>query len=260
MAALVEGPFEAEVERITFRGEGGEPVDAIHARPDGMPKLGLVLHPDVLGIRPLFDDLGRRLATHGLAVCAPEPFNHVLGHEDLDAAARMERVKDLDDVTQLGNLEAAADWLVVHDDVSEVAILGFCMGGMYALKASGTGRFTRAVACYGMIRVPETWRGPGQGEPLELAADPCPTLAIFGADDHWTPPADIDALRTLWATCSGCEIVVYEGADHGYIHDATRPAHRGADAADAWSRVLRFLGVGPSPDPTDAGAEDAALL
>ena len=30
MAALVEGPYEVEVERITLRGEGGAPVEAIH--------------------------------------------------------------------------------------------------------------------------------------------------------------------------------------------------------------------------------------
>ena len=39
-----------------------------------MPARGLVLHPDIMGVRPLFDDLCRRLATHGFAVCAPEPF------------------------------------------------------------------------------------------------------------------------------------------------------------------------------------------
>ena len=48
----------------------------------------------------------------------------------------MGRVKDLEDSVQLGNLERAADWLVVNDDVSEVDVLGFCMGGMYALKAA----------------------------------------------------------------------------------------------------------------------------
>lgn len=257
MAALVEGPLEAEVERITFRGDGGEPVEAIHARPDGLPGLGVVLHPDVLGIRPLFDDLCRRLATHGLAVCAPEPYNHVEDHEHLDAAARMARAKDLEDAIQLGNLERAADWLVVNDDVADVAILGFCMGGMYALKAAGTGRFDRAVAFYGMVRVPEAWRGPEQGEPLDLAADPCPTLAIFGADDHWTPPEDIQALRELWAGCAECEIVVYESADHGFVHDETRPAHRAADAADAWARVLRFLGV--ADEPAVAVVDDSPL-
>ena len=35
-----------------------------------------------------------------------------------------------------------------------------------------------------------------------------------------------------------CEVVVYEGADHGFVHDADRPAHRADDAADAWTRVL----------------------
>ena len=38
-------------------------------------------------------------------------------------------------------------------------------------------------------------------------------------------------------------IVVYAGAEHGFVHDADRPTHRAEDAADAWSRTLRFLGV-----------------
>ena len=67
-------------------------------------------------------------------------------------------------------------------------MLGFCMGGMYALKAAATGRFDRAVAFYGMIRVPEGWRGPTTlAEPLDTAADVCPTLAIFGGADPFTP-------------------------------------------------------------------------
>jgi carboxymethylenebutenolidase len=243
VAALAEGPYEVEVERIVLRGEGGEPVDAIHARPLGMPNSGLVVHPDILGIRPLFDDLCRRLATHGFAVCAPEPFPHVNDRDALDAMARMDRVKDLEDSVQLAHLESAADGLVVHDDVTDVSILGFCMGGMYALKASATGRFDRAVTFYGMIRVPEAWRGPEQQEPLELVTEGCPVLAIFGSEDHWTPAEDIEALRAVWRDRPDCEIVVYEGADHGFVHDPERPAHRRDDAAAAWSHALRFLGV-----------------
>jgi carboxymethylenebutenolidase len=257
VAALNEGPYEVEVERIVLRGEGGEPVDAIHARPMGMPTTGLVVHPDVMGIRPLFDDLCRRLATHGFAVCAPEPFPHVADRDALDAMARMDKVKDLEDSVQLAHLESAADWLVVHDDVTDVAILGFCMGGMYALKAASTGRFDRAVAFYGMIRVPEAWQGTDQREPLELAADGCPVLAIFGSEDHWTPTADIDALREVWRDRADCEIVVYAGADHGFVHDAERPAHRADDAADAWTRVLRFLGV---PDDVGDAEPDESLV
>jgi carboxymethylenebutenolidase len=243
VAALVEGSYEVEVERVALKGGDGAVVEAIHGRPDGMPTAGLVVHPDIMGIRPLFDDLCRRLATHGLAVCAPEPFARLEGRESLDPPGRMARVHELTDATQVGDLERAADYLVVEDGVSEVAVLGFCMGGMYALKAAATGRFDRAVAFYGMIRVPENWKGPDLREPLETAADVCPTLAIFGRADTFTPAADIEALRAAWAGRDDCEIVVYDGAEHGFVHDAERPAHRADDAADAWARTLRFLGV-----------------
>ena len=71
----------------------------------------------------------------------------------------------------------------------------------------------------------------------------CPTLAIFGGDDPFTPAADIDALRAAWADRPDCEIVVYPDAEHGFVHDPDRPAHRADDAADAWRRVLAFLGA-----------------
>ena len=61
-------------------------------------------------------------------------------------------------------------------------------------------------------------------------------MAIVGTVDTWTPPADVDALEAL-----GVEVVRYEGADHGFVHDPSRPAHRPDDAADAWSRALAFL-------------------
>src|SRR5262249_34314509 len=129
--------------------------------------------------------------------------------------------------------------------VSEVAVLGFCMGGMQTLKAAATGRFDRAVAFYGMIRLPDDWRGGGVRDALDTAAEVCPTLAIFGSVDPYTPAADIQALRTAWEGRTDCEIVVYEDADHGFVHAPERPAHRAGDAADVWKRVLRFLGVEP---------------
>jgi carboxymethylenebutenolidase len=249
MAELREGNQEPHVERTTIRGIDGAEVDAIHARPEGMPCSGIVLHPDIMGVRPLFDDLCRRLATHGFAVCAPEPFARapadVRGADD--PPARMAFLPQLDDELQLGDLERAADRLVIEDGVSEVAVVGFCMGGMQTLKAAATGRFDRAVPFYGMIRLQDDWRGGGLREPLDTAADVCPTLAIFGSVDPYTPPADIEALRAAWQGRTDCEIVVYEGADHGFVHAPDRPAHRPDAAADAWRRTLAFLGVEPEP-------------
>ena len=133
MGLLAEGTHEPYVERVTIRSGDGTRVPVIHARPEGMPLGGLVLVTDIMGVRDLFDDIARRLASHGLAVAAPEPFAHVPGYESLDAPARMEHMKDLIDDVQLDDLARAANLLVVEDDVSDVAVLGFCMGGMYTM-------------------------------------------------------------------------------------------------------------------------------
>ena len=240
MAALPTGARPASAERVTLRGLDGTPVPAIAARPaDGPPAAGLVVHPDVHGIRPLFDDLCRRLATHGYAVCCPEPFARAPAavRDAPTPDARLAFLPAFDDDAQLDDLGVAAG----HVGTDPVAVLGFCLGGMQALKAAATGRFARAVACYGMLRVPAAWQGPRLRDPLDTVADGCPTLAVFGGVDPFTPPADVDALRAAWRDRPDCEIVVYPDAEHGFIHDPGRDAHRAADAADAWRRTLAFL-------------------
>ncbi len=194
---------------------------------------GLVLIPDIMGLRPLFDDHVARLAAEqGWTVCAPQVF---VGREHLAVEDRLAAVCELVDDDVLADVAAAAD----ATGCETVVVAGFCMGGMYAIKAAATGGFHRAVAFYGMIRLPEHWQGPGQSEPLELlaAGDPCPLLAVIGTEDPFTPPNDVAALEA-----AGAVIVSYEGADHGFVHDPARPAHRADDAADAWARALAFLG------------------
>jgi carboxymethylenebutenolidase len=211
------------------------------ALPEGgrTPTLGLVLHPDIGGLRPLFDDMCARLAsTQGWAVCAPEPFP---GRESMTIEERMAAVALLDDAEHVGDLLAAADLLEHDHGAPALAVLGFCMGGMYAFKAAGTGRFERAVAFYGMIRIPEQWQGSGQGEPLQALLQPgaCPALAIVGGKDVWTPPEDVEALKAV----PGVTVVEYPEGEHGFAHDPSRPAHRPDDASDAWQRAVDFLTV-----------------
>lgn len=208
---------------------------AILARPsDGREgQRGLVVAPDIGGLRPLFDDLVQRLADdNGWVVCAPEPWP---GREHLALEERLGAVASLADDQVLGDLAAAAD----ATGTEPVGVIGFCMGGMYALKAAATGRFDRVASFYGMIRIPEQWRSETQGEPLDAvqAEGAAPVLAIVGTDDIWTPPDDVDALEE-----AGAEVVRYAGAEHGFVHDADRPAHRADYAADAWRRVVTWLG------------------
>ncbi len=197
------------------------------------PTMGLVIAPDVFGLRPLFDDLAARLASQwSMAVCAVEPFPG----RDLPQLVepRLAVVPGLDDNAHLAYLEAAAD----ATGAGYVGLIGFCLGGMYTLKAARSDRFRRLVAFYGMIRVPEAWRGPAMGEPLDHLAGGHATrvLAIVGERDEYTPPADIVALEAC-----GVTVARYPEAEHGFAHDANRPAHRPHDAADAFARAREWL-------------------
>src|SRR6478672_8694242 len=168
MGHLREGrELDVSVEPVTLRLDAVD-VPGIHARPDGMPRAGVVLHPDIGGLRPLFSDMARRLATHGFAVCVFEPWAMIPETERSTLEQRFAHVKDLDDTQQLEIFSGAADLLVVEDNITRVSVLGFCMGGHYTFKAAGSDRFDAAVAFYGMLRTPDDWQGPGHTiEPVE---------------------------------------------------------------------------------------------
>ena len=210
--------------RITL--PSGAPAELTRA---ANPTVGIALHPDIMGLRPLFDEHCARLAEQGFTTCAVEPWP---GQEDLALEKRMDAPLDID--RTLGDLAAAAD----ATECPVVGVMGFCMGGMQAFRAAGTGRFQRAVSFYGMITPPEQWRDPGR-DPLDMLRRPgaCPTLALLGGKDPYTPPADIEKLRQL----ADVEVVVYPEAEHGFAHAPERPAHRPDDAADAWRRATEFL-------------------
>src|SRR4051794_41003178 len=100
MGALAEGTHATEVETRALMRDDCE-VLVVHARPEGMPKAGIVVHPDIMGVRPLFEDMARRLASHGFAVAVVEPFARVGAASRAatadDAATRMQWIGELDD-------------------------------------------------------------------------------------------------------------------------------------------------------------------
>lgn len=207
------------------------------ARSEGARR-GLVIVPDVWGLRPLFTELCDDIAARtGWSVGCIDPFagRDLPAEGEPDAGpARFAVLPDIHDDRVLADAVDLAD-LTGCDDVG---LIGFCMGGMYALKGSAVDRFDRVAAFYGMIHVPEAWQGPGQGDPLAAIQSRGATdvMLIAGSVDGYTPPEHLQELRD-----AGVDVVVYEGADHGFVHDASRPTHRADDAADAWDRVLTFL-------------------
>ena len=243
MAALKEGPvYDVTVESGLLVVDGND-LPIVHARPDGMPDAGLVLHPDIMGLRPLFEDMARRLATYGFGVCAIEPYAHVDAEHRANVEARMAAAKLLDDDTQLADLDAAANLLVVEDDVTRVGGARVLHGRLLHVQGRGhrplrrRGRVLRDVAHARGLARPRAQDRSRSTSPREM----CPTLAIFGSNDPYTPPEDIDALRDAWKDRDDCEIIVIEGAEHGFVHDPDRPIHRADDAAALWPRAIAWL-------------------
>ena len=208
------------------------------ARPESADQ-GLVIIPDIIGLRPLFTDMCDSLSDRtGWSVCSFEPFpgQNLPGPTDPDFfEARSQARFQLLDSQILGDAVAAAD----ATGCETVGLIGFCMGGMYALKAAAQSRFSRVVSFYGMVHVPPAWAGPGQGDPLLAvqSAQAGRVMAVIGSEDGYTPAEDVQEL-----IAAGVKVEQYQGADHGFVHDPSRPTHRPSDAADAWNKALEFLG------------------
>lgn len=200
------------------------------------PSGGLVVLADVLGLRPLYEHIAIRLA-QGLGwtvgVCEPFP-----GREDMRLGDRLRSLANFDWKRQSEDCLLAADLVGIKG--GPVSALGFCLGGAGVIRMAGHERFRRAVAFYGMIRLPREWVTGGITDPIDdlaaCGAAATKLLNIAGGADSHVPVSDQEDLARLGATT-----VTYEGADHGFVHDPTAPVHRPDDAADAWQRALKWL-------------------
>ena len=124
--------------------------DAVFFHPEGKSKSPAVLMwTDILGLRPAFRDMGRRLAGEGYAVLVPNPFYRtrkapvVTGPFDFSDRAALAKLFDL---MKPNTPEAVArdavtyiDWLDAQKVVSKkakVGVQGYCMGGALTVRTA----------------------------------------------------------------------------------------------------------------------------
>jgi carboxymethylenebutenolidase len=217
--------------------------------PGGYP--GVVVIHDVWGLADHTRDVARRLAGEGYAALAVNLYRR-LPAVQIDDPGRF--IRELSDPAALAEVQAGIDFLAREPAVSghRVGVVGFCMGGMYALlAAAGCRGLSAAVVFYGLLSHGHgLLRAEGGLDPARKPREPvraaaeigCPLLAFFGEEDEFVPLSDVAQLReALSGAAHPADVVVYPGAGHAFMNDTRPAAYRPELARRAWARMLGFL-------------------
>ena len=220
------------------------------ALPGGGRSPAVVMIHDVWGLSAHTRDYATRLAREGFAVLAIDLYQRAPPAKIDDPGAWM---RALSDPAVLADLGAGSRFLAAHPDGNgRVGVLGFCMGGMYALMAACSDLgFAAAVPFYGLLSHAHGLLHDPAGrdlakkprEPIAMASElRCPLLAFFGEQDPFVPLHDVEALeRELARAGTPAEVVVVAGAGHAFMNDTRPDAYRPESAVEAWRRTVEFL-------------------
>ena len=217
-------------------------LNGVLAVPDGSgPWPAVVMVHEVFGIDDAMRAQITRLASAGYVVLMPDLFSRGGARKCLTAtfkALTAGQGQAFDDV------EAAKQFVLARPDTTEkVGVIGFCMGGGFALLLASRGYDASSVN-YGMM-------------PKDLDAvlsGACPIIGSFGAKDGQLKGAAAQLDAALTAANIAHDVKEYPEAGHAFMnpHQAGGPVFgtllriTGAKpnpeaAADAWQRIEKFF-------------------
>src|SRR3977135_1524334 len=135
------GVTEADV---TVTTQDGTP-DCYFAHPASGTAPGVLVWPDIFGLRPAFRQMGKRLAESGYSVLVVNPFYRVKKAPTADAGAAtpipqlMPLAQALNETTQMTDAKAFIGWLDRQSSVAKnrkMGTQGYCMGGPIACRTA----------------------------------------------------------------------------------------------------------------------------
>src|SRR5229473_645552 len=223
--------------------------DAYFVHPATGTAPGVLIWPDIFGLRPALRQMGKRLAESGYAVLVVNPFYRVKKAPTADNGAAtpiaqlMPLAQALTETTQMTDAKAFIGWLDQQASVAKnrkVGTQGYCMGGPIA--------FRTAAAVPDRVGAVGSFHGgglvtPNPNSPHLLAAKTKAQLLIAIADnDDQRSPKDKTVLKETFEKASlPAEIEVYTGAAHGWCPPDSR-VYNEPQAEKAWSRLLALYG------------------
>lgn len=246
------GAADIVTSNVTVKTPDGE-ADCFLAHPASGKAPGFIIWPDIVGLRPAFEQMGKRLAQSGHAVLVVNPYYRKAkapvvpaGASFGDPAVRetlMPLARSLSAETTRTDTKAFAEFLDAHDSVDTdkgMGVSGYCMGGSMAFLSAVTvpDRFSAVATFHGGRLVTD-----GESSPhLHVGETKADYLVAIASNDDEKAPGDKDALKQAFASAGlKAEVEVYEGALHGWCPPDGR-VYNEAQAERAWSRLLVLLG------------------
>ncbi|HEX6469325.1 MAG TPA: dienelactone hydrolase family protein [Streptosporangiaceae bacterium] len=228
---------------ITFTA-GAESLRGYQAVPDGDggPWPGVVVLHEVFGLNEDIRRQADRFAAAGYVAIAPDLYT---GGPRLRCVRRAFR----DLLSRRGRtweaIEATRAWLAsAAECTGRVGVIGFCMGGGFALVAAAKYDFAAASVNYGVV--------PRKAERVLTGA--CPIVASYGGRDLTLRRATGRLESALDALDVPHDVKEYPDVGHGFLgqHEPTRPivalsritmsyGYDAVAAEDAWTRILDFF-------------------
>jgi carboxymethylenebutenolidase len=246
-AALAANVIETDVTVPTADGSA----DAVLFHPAGKGSWPAVLMwPDILGLRPVFREMGRRLAGAGYTVLVPNPFYRtrrapiVTGPFDFNDKAAMGKLMDLKGTLTDARIDADATAFITFLDKQKqtnrrkgAGVQGYCFSGPFAFHtAAARSDRVRAVGSFhggGLVTKDAT--SPHLLIPKTKASF---VVAIAQNDDQRQPEAK-NVLKSAFAAAKRPATVEVYPADHGWCV-AGGPAYNEAGAERAWAELLKL--------------------
>lgn len=226
--------------------------DAYFTHPTTGVHPGVLMWPDIFGLRPTFQAMADRLARSGYAVLVVNPFYRVKRaptsppHPDLsDPVTRnelMRLMRSLTPETTVTDARAFVPWLDDRAAVSRarrMASTGYCMGGPFTLRTAAAfpERIGAGATFHGAALVTDKPDSPHLLIPQIKAQY---FMAIAASDDKKQPEAKVILREEFRKAHLEAEIKVYPGTQHGWCVPDSR-VYDPAQAEKAWTRQLVLL-------------------
>ncbi len=226
---------------IEYKAFNGPNLFGYVAAPKAGARGGVLILPTIFGINEFARGYADGLANSGLVAAVWDINSGLPLSADYQECIR--RARMLTDDGVLGMIARWRDTLQSQFGASAVGVIGFCIGGRFAILQASQDR--SIVACAMAYPSIENPRLPNQAmDALALAANiACPVHMLRPGNDHVSSPETYEALtRALLSRRQPTTIQTYPEAEHGFMH---RPALEANVAATklASPQLIAFLGA-----------------